>query len=574
MDWRWPTTVPIRPRGDSRHACRVKPALTTCLHRIEQCCATVLSLLETQQGPGIAQHGAALLQQISATRRTRIKTESLSTLMPLHHRRPMNRVPPPADRVVLEPPTIRRIDVSPLQDFGRFLLFKALRERLRTAFAPPRRGVETSARETRFQREVRERMGVLPNFFKTAPAAPGLGEQLWMQAKASYLDNPLPSLFKERLFVHLSRFCEVRYCVVRHAGFLLGRGYPAGDAKAAPATVEQVLQLLSRPVPNAAHLEAVLARLESHAEPEPIPAPCTRAEQDLFDALTVMFLVPARSAQARAAVRHAVGARHLEYLLAFVAYVRQAHYWTETHPQLEYEVDVIMLMAQRRDLARRLLDTSDAEWAHAGDALREALTGQLQVLNTELQHRTRNLLGVIRVLFDRTLSKHTQLDGFAEVFSARLDAINRAQIYLSRLVHGEKVTFDGLLRNELASHAVSLQQITLDGPAGVRLRSSALQTFALALHELVVNAVKYGALAYPAARLSVRWEVAQVEGRPSILHVLWQETGVPVLDNHDAQPGYGRELIERALPYQLKANTQYELLPEGVRCSMSVPVLG
>ena len=40
--------------------------------------------------------------------------------------------------------------------------------------------------------------------------APGLAEELWKFAKSAYLDSPLPSLFKERLFVHLSRFCEVR----------------------------------------------------------------------------------------------------------------------------------------------------------------------------------------------------------------------------------------------------------------------------------------------------------------------------------------------------------------------------
>lgn len=495
------------------------------------------------------------------------------------HRRTITHVLQRTARVLVEPPPLRKIDVAPQQgvqqDVRRFLPFTALRERWRTALAPPGRHDEASAGETRFHREVRERMGVLPNFFLTASAAPGLGEQLWAQAKAAYLDNPLPSLFKERLFVHLSRFCEARYCIVRHVGFLLGRGHPSGDARAAAASIEQVQQLLSRPVPDAAHLAAALARLEGHAEPAPIPAPCTRDEQDLFDALTVMFVVPARSAQARAAINHAVGGQNLECLLAFLAFARQAHYWTETHPQLEYEADMLMLMAQHQDLARRLLDTSDAEWAHAGDALREALTGQLQVLNTELQHRTRNLLSVIRVLFDRTRSNHTLLDGFADVFSARLDAINRVQVYLSRLVQGEKVTFDGLLRNELAAHAVSMQQITLDGPAGVRLRSSALQTFALALHELVVNAVKYGALAYPAARLSIRWDIERTEGQPSVLHVFWQETGVPglALGEDRTQPGYGRELIERALPYQLKATTQYELLPEGVRCSLSVPVL-
>ena len=477
-----------------------------------------------------------------------------------------------AVRALVDVPATRHISTASQRDRRKFLSFVALPARWWTALAPRRIGGATL---NRFQCEVQQRLGVLPHFFASSPTAPTLAVQLWAQAKAAYLDNPLPSLFKERLFVHLSRFCEVRYCVVRHVGFLLGKGYPAGDASVTPETIEQAIALLNRPVPNAAQLEAVFARLEGYMQPVDIPAPRSKAEEDLFDALTVMFVVPARSAQARAAVRRAVGDGPFECIVALLAFIRTAHYWTETHPELTYETDVIMLMAQRQDLGRRLLDTADAEWAHAGDALREALTGQLQVLNTELQHRTRNLLSVIQVIFDRTLSKHTTLDGFASVFAARLDAIGRVQTYLSRLVQGEKVTFDGLLRTELAAHAVSLQQITLDGPVGVHLRSSTLQTFALAIHELVVNAVKYGALASPTAHLTVRWEVEQSDEQPPVLHVHWQETGVPILgpDGNPEQPGYGRELIERALPYQLKARTQYEVMPEGVSCSISVPVL-
>ena len=85
---------------------------------------------------------------------------------------------------------------------------------------------------TAFRREVADRFGVLPNFFCSADAAPGLIEELWKFARSAYLDSPLPSLFKERLFVHLSRFCRVRYCIVRHVGFLTGLGRPAGDASA------------------------------------------------------------------------------------------------------------------------------------------------------------------------------------------------------------------------------------------------------------------------------------------------------------------------------------------------------
>ena len=78
------------------------------------------------------------------------------------------------------------------------------------------------------QEQVRDRFGVLPNFFQLAPDTPEITANLWGFAKFAYLDNPLPSLFKERLFVYLSRFCEVRYCIVRHVGFLIGLGRPSG----------------------------------------------------------------------------------------------------------------------------------------------------------------------------------------------------------------------------------------------------------------------------------------------------------------------------------------------------------
>ena len=89
--------------------------------------------------------------------------------------------------------------------------------------------------------EVEQRFGLLPQFFSPDTAPPALLEPLWLFARTAYLDNPLPSVFKERLFVHLSRFSEARYCVARHAGFLAGLGYPAGDRAAARAELPGVV---------------------------------------------------------------------------------------------------------------------------------------------------------------------------------------------------------------------------------------------------------------------------------------------------------------------------------------------
>src|ERR1700722_18528163 len=100
---------------------------------------------------------------------------------------------------------------------------------------------DTAARE--LQRAVYERFCGLPNFFRLSPETPEITEKMWGFAQAAYLDNPLPSVFKERLFVNLSRFCTARYCITRHVGFLVGLGRLAGDANAPIQSVESVVRL-------------------------------------------------------------------------------------------------------------------------------------------------------------------------------------------------------------------------------------------------------------------------------------------------------------------------------------------
>ncbi len=87
----------------------------------------------------------------------------------------------------------------------------------------------------------------------------------------------------------------------------------------------------------------------------------------------MMFIEPRRADRARRAIIHAFGGRNFELLTAFLAFVRTAHYWTETHPELTYEPDMVELMARHSELAQLMLDPSDAERAKSGEALRRAL---------------------------------------------------------------------------------------------------------------------------------------------------------------------------------------------------------
>lgn len=221
-----------------------------------------------------------------------------------------------------------------------------------------------------------------------------------------------------------------------------------------------------------------------------------------------------------------------------------------------------------------------AEWIGTSTDIEDMmhLQQQQEVLVHELQHRTQNLIGIVQALVMRTIKTSDTLADFRGRIADRLQALSRVQGLLSKRDTHERVTFDALLRAELGAH-VDLDtnegsQIVLHGPQGISLRSGTVQTFALALHELATNAVKYGALSQPGARLEIRWTVKNEAGG-TWLCVHWRETGVAGVARSGDKPlggGYGRELIERALPYQLGARSRYDLTPSGVDCTIELPV--
>jgi two-component system CheB/CheR fusion protein len=202
------------------------------------------------------------------------------------------------------------------------------------------------------------------------------------------------------------------------------------------------------------------------------------------------------------------------------------------------------------------------------------------VLVAELQHRTRNLMAVVETVIRKSLASSGDMADAKGRIEERFGALSRVQSLLSRRADGARVTFDALLSDELGAHVPLAgdkeeSRVTLDGPSGVELRSLHVQTLALGLHELTTNAVKYGAFAHPEGRLAVRWHVREAPSGPARLVVDWRETGVPDMPRPDESArggGYGRQLIERALPYQLGAKTDYRFESDGVHCVIELPL--
>jgi hypothetical protein len=215
---------------------------------------------------------------------------------------------------------------------------------------------------TPLENEVAKRFGVLPNFFRLSSSDPKIAANLWGFAQFAYLDNPLASLFKERVFVHLSRFCEVRYCIARHVGFLVGLGYPAGDSSCLPQKVESILSLLRRPLPHGDGLRPLFAVCaESESPLCSFPEPDSLGEQALFACATHVFLQTPDASPAHEALRLALGPRTMEQVNLFLAFVRTAHYWTKLHPELALEDDVAQLLATHETLAHCILKDPEAQ---------------------------------------------------------------------------------------------------------------------------------------------------------------------------------------------------------------------
>jgi PAS domain S-box-containing protein len=196
-----------------------------------------------------------------------------------------------------------------------------------------------------------------------------------------------------------------------------------------------------------------------------------------------------------------------------------------------------------------------------------------QVLMAELQHRTRNLLAITQAIATQTLRKRPTLREFQAEFESRLRALSRVQMLMSGVDYTD-VDLGELLRGELNAHddgSIEGGRVHIDGPP-VGLTASAAQALGLAIHELATNAAKYGALSQADSRLDVTWRIVERE-RGRMLELEWRESGVAMPPTEGKRRyGYGTELIERALPYQLGAHTYLDFGPDGVLCRIAVDI--
>ncbi|MGH9574008.1 MAG: sensor histidine kinase [Candidatus Acidiferrales bacterium] len=291
------------------------------------------------------------------------------------------------------------------------------------------------------------------------------------------MDNPLPSRFTERLFVYLSRFCDVRYCIARHIGFLIGLGRTAGDPNVQPHSIEQVIALLKRPLERGEVLEKLISDCMSREPLDGMPADDTPEEAAIFALATHVFLQTAAANRCLKALGHLLGDAALEDLMVLLTFIRTAHYWTKVHPKLEMEEDIRKLLemhealaecvlrdpeVQSREVGERLLDelASLRQHAEGSERLRDMSSRMIQIqdeerrnLARELHDSTGQLLSVLNVnlsqLVTRLSTEDTEVSEAAAACRSLASEITSQIRTVSYLLHPpllEEIGLDAALR--------------------------------------------------------------------------------------------------------------------------------
>ena len=190
-------------------------------------------------------------------------------------------------------------------------------------------------------------------------------------------------------------------------------------------------------------------------------------------------------------------------------------------------------------------------------------------LLAELQHRLRNMLGVVRSIARRSARTSATVEEYAMHLDGRLNAFARTQAFMTcepeAGVDLEYIVVEELL----AFHAREGEQLQISGPS-IRLQPKPAETLALALHELATNALKYGALTKPEGQVAVTWQIDRSNGSPQ-LAIDWIEKNGPKIDK-PGRRGFGSEVLEQTLAFELKASTTLRFDPGGLHCRILIPL--
>lgn len=225
----------------------------------------------------------------------------------------------------------------------------------------------------------------------------------------------------------------------------------------------------------------------------------------------------------------------------------------------EWELHRIRLPEGRLGVICYYFDSTELRQAQR--ALVDAARRQ-QLLIDELNHRVKNTLVIVQSLAQQTFGKGKVAPELQAAFEGRLNALAGAHDTLTS-VHWERARLADVAKGAVDGCGVG-GRVDMSGPT-VWLEARTAVTFAMALHELCTNAMKYGALSNETGRVELTWSVEE-RGSPK-LHLEWRERGGPPVSK-PSRSGFGTRMLDRALAGELNALVVMDFAPAGLRCTI------
>lgn len=198
---------------------------------------------------------------------------------------------------------------------------------------------------------------------------------------------------------------------------------------------------------------------------------------------------------------------------------------------------------------------------------------QSKMLIDELNHRVKNTLSTVQSIASQALRSFTDPDKVREAIESRLFALSRSHDLLTRKDWAGAGLHD-LITDALEPFGVTggrASRLTVSG-SNILMSPKATLALGIAFHELATNAVKYGAFSNDTGSIQIAWAV-EPSPQGDRLVLRWQEKdGPPVAP--PSRRGFGSRVIERGLAHELEGTIQLDYPPEGVSCTINIPVPG
>jgi light-regulated signal transduction histidine kinase (bacteriophytochrome)/CheY-like chemotaxis protein len=202
--------------------------------------------------------------------------------------------------------------------------------------------------------------------------------------------------------------------------------------------------------------------------------------------------------------------------------------------------------------------------SHDAQEERQRASERQELLIAELNHRVRNILGLIRGLVRQSRTPGLSAGDYIGLLEGRVDALARAHDQITEDNWGP-APLGRLLRTEAAAYlGERSDRLEQEGPM-VLLRPTAFSTLALVFHELMTNSAKYGALS-DSGVVAVRWSL-DAEGD---CRIEWRERGGPAVQSPSRQ-GFGTTIIQRSVPYDLGGSATVRYPLTGLEAEFCIP---